>query len=198
MVLFTFISFGVLCASWTYMSIFFTKLGMISIIIFSNRFSNPCSFSSPLASLWCEYWNAWSCPRGSLHCSWFFGFLFLLAVLIGCLFLPYVPNHWFDSWIPTSVLNPCNFFFISRSVSFISDWIFYAAEVPTEFLEHPYNHLIDCLNSNRLFISILFSYFSGVLFFSFIWAIFLYLLILADFLCLFLCISYSCFDSVSW
>ena len=48
--------------------------------------------------------------------------------------------------------------------------------------------------SDRLFIYILFSSFSGVLICSFIWAMFLYLFILAASLCLFLCIRKSCYE----
>ena len=50
--LFTSILFGILCASWTCASISFTKLGKFPYIIFSNRFSISCPFSSP-----CECWN---------------------------------------------------------------------------------------------------------------------------------------------
>ena len=28
----------------------------------------------------------------------FFEFLFLYSVLVGCLFLPFVPNNWFEPW----------------------------------------------------------------------------------------------------
>ena len=96
--LFASILFGTLYGSWTCMSISFTKLGKFSFIVFSHRFPISCSFSSP-GTQWCEDWNVWSCPRGSLHYPQFFGFFFLLAVLIGCLSLPHVPNHWFDSWL---------------------------------------------------------------------------------------------------
>ena len=39
--------FGTLCASWTYMSISFSKLWKFSFITFSNKFSISCSSSSP-------------------------------------------------------------------------------------------------------------------------------------------------------
>ena len=38
--------FGIFSASWTCVSISFTKLGKLSFIIFSNRFPIPCFFSS--------------------------------------------------------------------------------------------------------------------------------------------------------
>lgn len=49
--LFGFIMFGTFCASWTWMSVFFAKLGNISAIIFSNRFS----FLSLSLLLWYSY-----------------------------------------------------------------------------------------------------------------------------------------------
>nr|KAF6387751.1 hypothetical protein mMyoMyo1_008189 [Myotis myotis] len=45
-VLFGFLLFGVLCASWTCKSISFTRWGKFSVIISSNRFSISCSLSS--------------------------------------------------------------------------------------------------------------------------------------------------------
>ena len=45
--LFTSILFGTLCASWSCMTISFTKLGKFSFISFSNRFPLSYSFSSP-------------------------------------------------------------------------------------------------------------------------------------------------------
>ena len=44
---FVFILFGTLCASWTWMSVFFHMLGTFSAIMFSNMFSAPFSLSSP-------------------------------------------------------------------------------------------------------------------------------------------------------
>ena len=112
--------------------------------------------------------------------SWIF---FLLVVLIGCCLFPYISNHSFL----------CKLFFISISVSFVSDWIFffYTVEVLTKFLEQCFILITNVLNStsDRLLISILFSSFPGVLICSFIWAMFLCLFILAASLCLFLCIK---------
>ena len=45
--LFGFILFGTFCASWAGMSISFTRLGKLSVIIFSHRLSISCSLSSP-------------------------------------------------------------------------------------------------------------------------------------------------------
>ena len=97
--LFASILFGTLCASWTCMSIFFTKLGKFSFIIFSNRFPISYCFLLHLTSLWCEWWTTWSCLGGYLLCLWFFFilFFFLLFWLVGL--LPYASNHRFDSWL---------------------------------------------------------------------------------------------------
>ena len=48
--LFGLILFWTVCASWTYMSIFLTRLGKFSVIIFSNRFSISCSLSPPFCT----------------------------------------------------------------------------------------------------------------------------------------------------
>ena len=44
-----FILLGTPCASWTCVSVYFTKSGHFSFINFSNRFPVSCSFSSPNA-----------------------------------------------------------------------------------------------------------------------------------------------------
>ena len=48
--LFGFILFGIICASWTYMSISFTRLGKFSVM-FSNRCSIFCTISTPSSTL---------------------------------------------------------------------------------------------------------------------------------------------------
>ena len=45
--LFASILFGILCASWTCMSISFTRLRKFAFSLFSHRFPISCSFSSP-------------------------------------------------------------------------------------------------------------------------------------------------------
>ena len=138
------ILFGTLCASWTCMSVSFTKLGEFTFIIFSNRFPISCSFSSSSGTPWCECWNAWSCPRGCLHYSCFFGFFFLCIVLIDCFLLPYVPYHWFDSQLhPLFCCFPVNCCLFQ--LLFLHFWLdlFYTVEVLTKFLEHCYNQYFE-------------------------------------------------------
>ena len=64
-------------------SIYFLHQGSeFSVIVFSKRFSiSGWSLLLP-ATPWCEGWWAWSCPRGSLICSHFLGFFFLLLFLL--------------------------------------------------------------------------------------------------------------------
>ena len=45
--LFGFLLIGTLCVSWIFVTFSLIKLGKFSIITFSNRFSIPCSSSSP-------------------------------------------------------------------------------------------------------------------------------------------------------
>ena len=74
--------------------------GSFFFMIFSNRFPISCSFSfpsTPVMQVKCGASGRY--PTGCLHYPRFFGFFFLLIVLIACFLLPYVPNHWFDSWL---------------------------------------------------------------------------------------------------
>ena len=63
-----------LCASWTCMSISFTKSGKFSFIIFQIDFQFLALSLLLLAPLWYECWISWSCPRDCLHYPYFFGF----------------------------------------------------------------------------------------------------------------------------
>ena len=72
----------------------------------------------------------------------------------------YVPNHWFDSWLPPlHCWFPVLFFFIPLNAAFISDCIFFM------LLKYPMSSLsiliTSVLNSasDRLLISTLFSFF---------------------------------------
>ena len=92
--------FGTLCASWTCMSISFTKLGKFSFIIFSYKFSISSSSFSP-SGIITICWHSWRCPRGSSTYPCFVELLFLLFVLVGCLSFPYVPHHWLEFQLPS-------------------------------------------------------------------------------------------------
>ena len=87
--------FGILCASWTCMSMSFTKIGKFSSIIFSNKFSISHSSSSPSGIPVIQMLALLEMSQNLLILSSFFKkiFLFLHSVLVDCLFLPYVPNH---------------------------------------------------------------------------------------------------------
>ena len=52
-------------ASWTFMSISFTKLGKFSLNIFSNRFPISCSFSSPYGTSMMQTWDFFK--RSNIH-----------------------------------------------------------------------------------------------------------------------------------
>ena len=151
------------------MSISFTKLGKISFIIFSNKFSISCSSSSPSGNPMIQMLIHLKLSQRFLTLPLIFGFFFLLAVQIECLFLPYVPKS-LISFLASSppLLVPCNFFFISLSVTFISAWVFFM------LLKYPISSLsiliTNVLNrvSDRLFISsCLILFWSFVLFFHF-------------------------------
>ena len=97
-----------------------------------------------LASLWFGCWHISRCPRVFLYYPCFFEFLFLLSVLVECLFFPYVLNHWFESWIPSlHCWFPVDFTFISLSVTFISSlccccpqWVLWVSWSPIFWVLH--------------------------------------------------------------
>ena len=150
-------SFWGLCASWTYMSISFTKLGKFSFIIFSNKFSISYSSSSSSGIPMILMLVCLRCPRDFLYYLHFYELLFLLAVLVECLFLLYIPNCWIRilSCSP-SLLFPCRIFFISLSVTFISSFVLLSySMISVSFL------ITNVLNSasDRLAISSLLRFF---------------------------------------
>ena len=108
--LFGFILVGILCASWTCVSISFTKLGKFSVIIFSNRFPISCSFSYPSGSPMMQMLVYLRLSQRLLTSHFFFYSFFLLTVLIGWFLLPYTPTRWFDSrYHPLYCWFPVNF-----------------------------------------------------------------------------------------
>ena len=134
--LFASILFGILCASWTCMSISFTKLGKISFNIFSNRFPISCSFSFPLASLWSKCWSVKVVPQAAYTILIFFGlFLFLMFWLVVFASLCSKSLIWFLA-SSTLLVLPCKLFCILISVSFVPNWIFFMLSRSSL---HPYN-----------------------------------------------------------
>ena len=74
---------GNLCSSWTCMYFSFTKLGMFSLIIFSNKFSTSCSFCSSGTTMNQMLVHLKSSQRFLTLSLFFFGFFFFfLAILI--------------------------------------------------------------------------------------------------------------------
>ena len=140
--------FRTLCASWTCTSISFAKLGKVSFLIFSNRFLFFCPFSSPSDSpmMWMLYLLKLS--QRLLTLLSFFWILFSCCSV--CLFfffflLPYVSNHWSDSWLhPAYCCFPvnCSLFQVVFILRFWLD-LLYTIEVLTKFLEHPYNQCFE-------------------------------------------------------
>ena len=84
--LFGFLLIGTLCHSWICVTFSLIRLGKFSIITFSNRFSIPCSSSSPsgIPIMWILLRFMLSCT--SLNPSSFFLSLFLFLALSRCLF----------------------------------------------------------------------------------------------------------------
>ena len=65
------------------------KLGKFSIITFSNRFSIPCSSSSPLVSLLYRYYYVSCCPEFPLTLFILSEPLFLFLLILGVFFFFY-------------------------------------------------------------------------------------------------------------
>ena len=82
----------------------FTRLGKFSFIICSNKLSISCCCSSPSGTPIIQILERSSWQRGSKVSLHFFEFLFLHSVLVGCLFLPFVPNHYLSpGFLPVTV-----------------------------------------------------------------------------------------------
>ena len=108
--------------------------------------------------------------RRFLSLSPFFEFLFLHSVLVGCLFLPFVWNHWFEYWFPSLHCWFPVYSFISLCIALISVFILWPNSIICVRIL-----ITSVLNSasDRLSIFLSLSSFSGVLICSFIWSIFL-------------------------
>ena len=94
--LFGFNFFGTLCAFWTYMSISFTRIGKFSFIIFSNKVSILCSSSSPSGTPLIQMLVHVKSSHRFLILPLLF-WIVSYSILVECLILPFVPNHWFES-----------------------------------------------------------------------------------------------------
>ena len=109
------------------------------------------------APLWLECWYTWSCPRASLTYPRVFGFFFLLAVLIECFVSSLYSKSliWFLASL-TLLLFPWKLFFMSISLPFVSDWIFFMLlRSSLNFLSTVIAvfwtlHLINCLSPFHL------------------------------------------------
>ena len=143
--LFVSILFGILCASWTCMSISFSKLGRFSSVIFSNRFPVSWFFSSSGTPLM-QMLYLLKLSQRLLILSSFFWILFSSCCSGWLFLLPYVPCHWFDSrLLPLYCCFPvnCSLFQLVNPLfltgSFLCCW-------GPKFLEHSYNQCFElCL-----------------------------------------------------
>ena len=78
MFLLGFILPGILCASWTWLTISFPMFRKFSAVISTNIFSSPSlSLLLPGPLSW-ECWCIYCCPRGLLGCLHFFAFFFYI------------------------------------------------------------------------------------------------------------------------
>ena len=157
-----------------FLSISFTKLGKFSSIIFSNRF--------PISYFLFSFWHNFGANVGPLelvpeaaYTILFFGVFFLFCS-DWWLFFASLYSKSLMCFLASStlLLFPCYLFFISISVPFVSDWIFFM--LVRSSLSSLSILITSVLKSasDRLLISISFCSFSGVLFCSFTWAMFLY------------------------
>ena len=167
------------------MSISFWKLGKFSFIIFFQIDFQFISVSLLLlAFLWCECWNAWSCPKVCLDYPCFFKFFFLLAVLIK--FLSPLCSKlliWFLASC-TILLFPCKLLFQLVYLSFLTGSYFMLLRSSLTSLCILITNVLNYASDRLLFL------FNLVLFLEF-WSVLSFgpsLCILAASLCLFLCI----------
>ena len=143
--LFGFILFGILCASWTSVSFSFTRLEKFSIIIFSNRFSIPCSISSgtPMMQMLLLLMSS----QKSLK---LFSFLISFSALVGCFLLPCFPIRWFNTLLH---LICCWFLLVYYSFqllysSFLTVFLWFICPFACcwslpKFLNHCYKHCFE-------------------------------------------------------
>ena len=120
------------------------------------------SLARPLPGTWpptqaCALTGNWTrnplvCSQCSVHWATparaIFIFFFLILFSLCCPHWLFFASLYFILLIlflasSTLLLFPCKFFFISISVSFVSDWIFYVVEVLIKLTEVPYNQCFE-------------------------------------------------------
>ena len=102
-----------------------TRLGQVSVIIYSDKFSIPCSLSSSYNHIMRMLlrFRLQIVPKVLSTILIFKVFFFFLA-LIGCFFLRCLPNCWFDPLLHPTYCLFLSVFFIWDILFFISDWSF--------------------------------------------------------------------------
>ena len=168
--------------------------GSFLTLFFSSKFSISCSSSSPSQTPMIQILVHLKFSQRFLSLSSIFEFLSLLSILVECLFLPFIPNCWFESlppsfnyWFPVyfSLFHLVYPLFLPLFCGF-TQWGLWASWSTVFWTLHWWVGYFCFVSS-----------FSETLFCSFIWTIFLCLLNLATTLCFFLCIKESYFYSLS-
>ena len=130
--------FETVWASWTFWkSISFVRLGKLSFIIFSSKFSISCCSSSPSGTamilLWFGCWNIQSC-LGDLKLSSASPLFFFFLYLVSSFFLLFQIVDLSPGFLPFTVDSLYIFFyFILYSLLF---FLHFAAQL-NHFCEHP-------------------------------------------------------------
>ena len=154
--------FGTLWASWTCMSISFTRLGQLSFIILSNKFSISCSSSSPSGTPMIQMLEHLKLSQRFLSLSFLNSCFFILFWLNVYFFLLLQIVDLSPSFLPfiVGLLVPCIFFFISLCIvfTFSSILLLYSSDSVSFLITSVLNSASD-----RLPISLLLSSFSRAL-----------------------------------
>lgn len=169
------ILFRTLSDSWTWMSVSFSRLEKISAIISSSKFSSPFLLSSSGISLmWILFY--WFCPKGPLRYLHLKNFFFIsLLVWVSSIVLSSSLLIYFSA-SSNLLLNSFRVFF-SSAITYIWSFLEFSISLlkfslclSILLLSSVSIFITITLNSlsRRLFIFILFSSFSGVLFCSWI------------------------------
>ena len=169
------------------------------MIISSNRYSIPCSFSFPSGNPIMKMFVLHIVPSVPSIILFFY-----FAALRRWFFATLLSKFLIQSPASSNVLFiPSSVFFILDIAFFVTNWFIFmvfmsyfmldiSVEVLIKFLENPYNHILNSI-SCKLLASISFSTFSKDFSFYFIWGTYK----VASF-CLSVCIRLICYDSHSW